>query len=757
MPFSIKKGGKEVRFAVFDPNQFMNKSLDAVCKDFGLADDEAKGIFPHKFITTMEQMENFHYSDGASYPSFNEKCYITLEQLNDPKYYFDRDLIHRIKVKEEWTEDMVAPFRDGHGIDIRLLCHYYLRKDCQALRAFCSVFFKAIAQEKGRYNPYRYMTLSQLSYTMWLNDFVDKSTRSLLVIPSEECYMSIKDATYGGRVFVGRREWKTTNPAFREYNVRRWVEGVLKLQTSDKKWDTLTEKERQALLHPDHLNFTHCLLYNNLKPHEYLVELDFFSLYPSVMYNYPYPVGQAEVRNDLRHSRLEMAFQGDGRLPLGIFYIDYVPSENLFMAALPSRDEHGSLIWELRPGSGWYTSIDIENAWAAGYDIKLHKGFVWPEGRRIFTDYVDECMKNKIKGDRTGNASLRNYGKLMSNSLYGKLLQSIMPHQTEIVNSKEKMEAFFEKYIWEDVKFLGEHVVLHGLDPKPKLTRPYQLGAFVLAYSRRENWRHFAQFDSSYIQRASPCFPGINPMLPTVSNLHRTVLNSPVYGDTDSMYVRGDQLCSSLNLKNALGHLKNEDEVDFTKNKQKGKPGGVRILWFIALTVKTYAYVYIKSDNTLHVKIASKGIKTSLLYFNDFLKGADTFGKMKPGREVDMGGMLKGLMSKGVEADKFSKVFATQLSRTFNKNEQAARWTVNDALEYDPSGVLTLPIGHVCSKEWEREENIPKGKIVLNKLQETVLKINAEREARQDLERQEEIQVEQDLNQYMPVDPYSSE
>lgn len=675
LKFTISTKKKSVNFAVFDPIQFFGCSLHKACVDFGIGKDLAKRSFPHKRMVKHEDISQM----------------LTLDELNDPQFYYKgSEMKNEFALSDAWTED------DMNGMErISLLSvmEKYLEIDVRGMVELCEQFFGQV-WTNSKYDCYYYMTISQMGFVMWY-DRLPSTIRDQLYTPDNfACYSALRQSTYGGRVFVGRREW--TSPSLTQDIKVKLVSEVMKrrnthLSMTREKYDTMTEEEILEFSKPNAYKNTYGLTYD-MSPDQYLQELDFYSLYPSCMSKYPFPIGQPKHYLDL--TEISRSFRQTGKLTIGVYRVTFRPATNLFLPALPTRLK-GKLVWELNDGEGWYPSIDLETAYAAGYDIDLLEGFVYNSSAFIFKDYVDMAMNIKRKGDEENNPALRAFGKLLANSLYGKMLQSLMSDVSQVVSDKSEMDKFLEKHVWNGCSFIGEVVIMHGLDPEPAMNKPYQLGAFILAYSRRENWLKFSQLHPSYVQRKSEVFPGSETNNDFTSDaIKSSMMDSPVYGDTDSMYVRGDQI-AHLNLKNALYHLKNEDEEDRLKNAKKGKPGGIRILWMICLNVKTYAYLYIKSDNSLHVKVASKGISTGNVYFADYVEGSVHFGDDNfEGRLIDLGSSLRANVSSSTKASEFSKLHHVSLKRTFNKNSQTARVTLDENYQVDSSGTMTLPFGH---------------------------------------------------------------
>ena len=81
--------------------------------------------------------------------------------------------------------------------------------------------------------------------------------------------------------------------------------------------------------------------------------------------------------------------------------------------------------WDLFPGEGVFTSVDIENAISSGYNVEfINKCLVYDnQSSNVFGVYVDTFYQLKETAEREENDVKRSVAKLMLNSLYGKTLQ----------------------------------------------------------------------------------------------------------------------------------------------------------------------------------------------------------------------------------------------------------------------------------------------------------------------------------------------
>ena len=129
---------------------------------------------------------------------------------------------------------------------------------------------------------------------------------------------------------------------------------------------------------------------------------DVNSLYPYVMSNFKFPVGEYTI----------------SREPITEEYISkiefYCPKD-LNIPLLPVH-YNKKLIFPTGYGTGVYTRHEIEKAKQLGYKIKYIKTYNFKDSDYLFKDYVDYWYNIK----KNSKGSKRNLSKLMLNSLYGK-------------------------------------------------------------------------------------------------------------------------------------------------------------------------------------------------------------------------------------------------------------------------------------------------------------------------------------------------
>lgn len=599
-------------FKVWDPVRFIPSSLDNACKQFGVSEANAKTCFPHRWMRSYDNLED----------------YLSLEDLNDSKWYFekdkekilsqpfnDHDIIRICGETGIMNDDFCIPSRSFHEfclnkvLPLRSLCEFYLKKDVLGMKEITQKFVDVI---NTLFNTeiFCFCTISQFSNSQWYEESEHK--KKLFTPKDEPEYDFIVKAVYGGRCY----------PTIRSFQSQ----------------DVLKEDLQFDFLKADGDKYT-CkkLVYNDIE--DYLIEADATSLYPAAMKNFRYPVGQPFWASDPQCAVFRVVDSATD-LPLGIFEISFKTNKDLLEPVLPRRGKTG-IIWDLRDGEGIYSSVDIDMARRAGYTIIVKRALLWPDSDFVFQAYIEKAYKIKEDGDREGNEVMRAVGKLLLNALFGKMLQKLKSEVSEFVSSWEEALQFVEKNTWENsIVFKPSLMLMSGMKNEISFTKPFHLGVFILSYSRLIMRQHY-----------------LNMQEPN-AYLERQFLNTHFYTDTDSFWVHARQRLP-LKLANTLGALKDEC-------KKHGK-----VIFAVFLSKKMYAYVYINPKNEVGLHMKCKGIDISQLYLEDF-RAAFLDNKSRLTTGVDS---LKTFAAQSFE--NFMNVKSTTLKRTFYKTPFYSRVPIN--------------------------------------------------------------------------------
>lgn len=237
---------------------------------------------------------------------------------------------------------------------------------------------------------------------------------------------------------------------------------------------------------------------------------DVNSLYPYVMHNFKFPVGNYFL-SSVPKSRLYIA------------EIEFTAPKSLNIPILPVKLDN-KLIFGVGTSKGVYCSAEIEKAVEYGYKIKYKKVYNFKDEDYIFRGYVDYFYN--IKSNSKRGSAQYNISKLYLNSLYGKFGQRPNKDMYIFNPSKEWVKRNFREFeclnfdtfeIWKK-----EYIF-------PNKWVNISLMIFITAYARLELFKIFERVGFEHVY----------------------------YCDTDSVFT--DVL---LDTSNDLGALKLEDTIE---------------------------------------------------------------------------------------------------------------------------------------------------------------------------------------------------
>lgn len=405
----------------------------------------------------------------------------------------------------------------------------YLKYDVLSLSELFFTFNEFIFKMES-VNITRFTTLSHMSYTLWQSTIED-----VIELPDLEKYNFIKRATYGARCYPNRKNYTS-----KFYN------------------DVISGKVKYEEV---------------IKSGDYIFNADATSLYPASMAGFElldtvYPTGSS-----LWSDKPKEQYENN---KIGFYEIDFEAPKNIIVPILPRKTIDGGLEWSLLNGSGVYTNIDIKNAINVGYKITFkNRCLVYTNSNNVFKSFIHKFYKMKDEAEAENNKVKRNIAKLLLNSMYGKTLQKAIFNETQIINNYTELMKFFREHTITDISDLDEHKILISgecIDKEKRISKPCQLGAFVLAYSRSVMLIYMKAID------------------PTLKTHIFT------YTDTDSLHILGE-------------HAEKLKKLGYIKDKSKSSLGflcsdidneGI-IINETNLAPKCYFYEYIDNKNELHI------------------------------------------------------------------------------------------------------------------------------------------------------------
>jgi len=659
----------------WDPMRFITTSLDDACEAFNISKENCKSIFPHLIIQSMEDINKM----------------VTIDDLNNEAYYFPKSIpkLRKNKWSPESLEKDKIPMK-GDFYCLKNVIKIYLKHDVMGM----AEIVKVAHQTFGEYmeaNIFSYMTLPQLSKTLWLHG-LEKWKNQIYKPITEEENNAFRAAVYGGRVETIKNRYKST-----KFDVIKFMD---KYENKDVNNGFEFEKQND-------------LNYNDFED-DCVVEYDQTSLYVSVMCKFNFPIGKPRnipaeditIANDHADEFEIDGWEGKRKRifeRLSIWIIDYIANPWLIMAILPRREDDGGLTWSLEPGEGWYTSIEIGMAMKCHYKIVFKRGYYWTNDAPILKDFGEKTFKIKEEGGKKVNGKVYNpamkqCGKLAGNSCYGSLLQKDIKKKTSLCYDMKDYRRFLGKAdVQEVITFTKGIKCLTGAKHQVEHKSPVHLGCFILSYARLIMFSEFISLN--------PTIVDVGPTRMNTSLLRTAMKHTPYNTDTDSAHVDHNIRHRFKEVGKGLGQIKDESD-------DKG-----RCLFYLSPANKERIGIYIKKDNSLYCSITSKGIfpiSLTMKHFQKRFMNEEEWEQVKhfwpeKDREWMNGASLLSLKNTlqhtGLNGGPFCEVTYKDLKKTFGLTKYGSRCRVrknfekdeNDSIE-DEHGEWSLPWGHALIK-----------------------------------------------------------
>lgn len=201
------------------------------------------------------------------------------------------------------------------------------------------------------------------------------------------------------------------------------------------------------------------------------VVLDVNSLYPSVMYEMPMPIGEPVLYNGkykedkiypLYIQQITCCFElKEGKIPT-----IQIKNNKYFMENEYLESSEGELITLTLSNIDLELFLEQYNV----YELTYECGWKFKAMNGIFTEYIDKWIKVKIEATKSGNKGMRQIAKIALNSLYGKYATSLD------IQSK--------------IPYLEDGIVKYKLSDKEQRDGLYlPIGIFITSYARNKTIR----------------------------------------------------------------------------------------------------------------------------------------------------------------------------------------------------------------------------------------------------------------------------
>lgn len=244
-------------------------------------------------------------------------------------------------------------------------------------------------------------------------------------------------------------------------------------------------------------------------------ELNYYdvnSLYPSVMYDFKYPL---PIKNNYEITySLSNKYEG--------VYKCSIEAPYLKIPLLPIKHDK-KLVFGIGSWSGWYASQELRKAKELGYKVNIIYGYKFLASDYIFREYVEHYYKIK----KNSKGAKKAIAKLMLNSLYGKFGQ-----RNELESWKIDIQGRSKASMYKDVY------------------KYYNVGGFNVSVKK-------FRINAPFMHTEIASMITANARLRLYSLIERAGMNNVYYCDTDSIITS-----SLMNTSEELGDIKEEAHID---------------------------------------------------------------------------------------------------------------------------------------------------------------------------------------------------
>lgn len=201
------------------------------------------------------------------------------------------------------------------------------------------------------------------------------------------------------------------------------------------------------------------------------VVLDVNSLYPSVMYEKPMPIGEpiffeGEYKEDRVYPLYIQQISCCFELKEGMIPTIQIKNSKYFMENEYLTSSDGEIVTLVLSNIDLKLFLEHYNVYEETYEC----GWKFKAMNGIFTDYIDKWIKVKIEATKSGNKGMRQIAKIALNSLYGKYATSL---------------DIQSKY-----PYLEDGIVRYYLSDKEQRNGLYlPIGIFITSYAREKTIR----------------------------------------------------------------------------------------------------------------------------------------------------------------------------------------------------------------------------------------------------------------------------
>ena len=205
--------------------------------------------------------------------------------------------------------------------------------------------------------------------------------------------------------------------------------------------------------------------------------LDVNSLYPSVMIDNSFPVGEPDYYSNPELCKSMWNMWKNDKIGLGFITCKvFIPMQHI--PPLPAK--MGKLVFPCGEICGTWTFNELEYAEkACGVEIReIEEIIFFKRTFKVFHNFVSCFYEMKTNGKKQGNLALTQLGKLILNTSYGwSILRRDDKTELKDISKREKYEERIN-YINEELGFINIQSIVKTDSIQP------QIGAYVTSYAR---------------------------------------------------------------------------------------------------------------------------------------------------------------------------------------------------------------------------------------------------------------------------------
>lgn len=672
------KIASKVRFEFIDLNLFIPGSLAKAGLSFNVPKENLKTFFPHRIIgkwgdiygTKTVEWKDFNPTDYNNENSKKaiEEMYGISDQKSavipiekTVKEYLKRD-VECLKIV---FKNYARTVKSVMNMDIRdRMTGSQLAYESWLLSQYVKCFQelrekKIYEDEENRFLEYIELNNGLKNPKNNIQNILHKHLPPLTTDPYKKKFED--DSFFGGRT-IAKKIWKSS-----QYDEIVKNANFVKQKTA--KYSIKSDTEG-LVFHDENIMISSTFDYKNVT--DYMVYYDVNSLYPTSLIQDFYPMGdQSEMLTEEEIEKLNEKIQQDKDfLVPGIFYCEVDTNGYRTLSLLSMRYKNKRLGWNYGYGKTVVCSESIRGFLKFGYNVKLIEGFTWKKYGCFFKEFIGKGYEQRLKFKKEGKESAAMVMKFIMNSTYGKFGQKLEPSKSIIVQNKQELVQFMKNYSIKNMELIDNKIeIISGIKysiTKKDLTdrqKSKYISIFCTAISRNLMQEICdAMNPNSRDEKFEIAYMDTDSFVTHVSNFKRG------FGENE------DKTFPSK-LYHGFTHKIDAKEIGALKNELPDK----KIISFVGIAPKVYAYETINKKNEIEYCVKCKGVPTSSITYDDFVHLRDNpfsernfnFFKMtrsgfNPQKNSDILSITSGIDSRTLNKKKYDGMTYFELEKSFH-------------------------------------------------------------------------------------------